>query len=682
MAKPTNEMTAVELARRLAELGEAEKALQAYGLALKQEDTAPADRFEAACAVLQYGEDYRPAYDAFLSLCNEEALHADALSILTDAFYAPNQEQMKKRYEKNCKLLKKYPYIFRTDFLPFEELPIKFYPYDDNGVIPFHVREERFDGYTDFDEPVVRHYFFRDLEKPVLAEEIVSHYELEYLKDNVRRSDWVGKENHIYLHYADWGVFCSHLQHWDMKTLLEESKFVFLMGDEIGMYPIDFKERFGIDYSQYKVKSLGIREIHKIIWHTQLYCHNGGDFFNEVLHGHPYLLADTSAMFKDTLETFRLFAQSADTIAKNRAGDRWDDYTLEIMDRAILEELVTLRHRSLKDCVVAYYLGQKKYTRHLDPNSRIVPAIIYQPHFGTMNFRWEIRESGRIYPYCSAFEDIKASGLLQQFKYIKTFTPMRRPTTSHGATVRFMQKQVEQGYAYSKTWETAGDKPAIMSDPYFDRIMNRSFMVDVTDRLVADNRLVRFEDGKTNPTAVFTALAEFMDVPYTKTMTYCSDEEGIDPVYEGVAVGFDPAPAYRTYEDFSDESERILAEYLLRDLYEFYGYDFRYYDGKPMTQEEIETMLEQCRCNLDLIEKSWWAGREKLGRLHDLEGEALDRMIKDSAEKNVAKQKEVRLIAIRILRHGLHFCSADGKPLRMMEPLKLDPALLQTELYH
>ena len=198
--KDINSMTMVEIARRLADLGEPEKALEAYTKALNLDSTTPEELLEAACAVLQYGSDYKASYNAFLKLYAEGLFKKEIFPILTDAFHTPNVKRHKKRYEKNCKLLAKYPYLFRKDFLPFENLPILFFPYDDNGVLPFYKAEERFDEYTDINYPEVTHYFFRDLSKPIFARDIFSQYELEYLKDNVRRSDWVAKENHIYLH--------------------------------------------------------------------------------------------------------------------------------------------------------------------------------------------------------------------------------------------------------------------------------------------------------------------------------------------------------------------------------------------------------------------------------------------------------------------------------------------------
>ncbi|MDE7244787.1 MAG: hypothetical protein K2O18_12555, partial [Oscillospiraceae bacterium] len=241
-------MEVIELARRLAGLGQTQEAQDAYTLVLGQ-SADPAEKMEAAAYLFQSGGDYRISYTCFRDLYNQGHFREEALSILTQAFYEPNEKALAKRYEKNCKLLAKYPYLFKKDFLPFKNLPIRFYPYDDNGYVPYFVQEERFGDYIDFKNPVVSRNFFKDLDKPILADGVASQYELEYLNDNVRDSVRVGRENHVYLHYGDWAEFCAYLQVLNLRPLLEKKKFVFLIEDEIEKYPIDFKARFGIDYS-------------------------------------------------------------------------------------------------------------------------------------------------------------------------------------------------------------------------------------------------------------------------------------------------------------------------------------------------------------------------------------------------------------------------------------------------
>ena len=84
-----------------------------------------------------------------------------------------------------------------------------------------------------------------------------------------------------------------------------------------------------------------------------------------------------------------------------------------------------------------------------------------------------------------------------------------------------MQHQVDE-------WEP-GKEPVTMTDELSERLLNRNYMVDWQDRLFQDSVLVRFEDGKLNPKATFTALAAFLDLPYTESMTYCSRNGERDP---------------------------------------------------------------------------------------------------------------------------------------------------------
>ena len=114
---------------------------------------------------------------------------------------------------------------------------------------------------------------------------------------------------------------------------------------------------------------------------------------------------------------------------------------------------------------------------------------------------------------------------------------MRRITTSYGATIRFMQEYKES---------PRDKRNNLVGDAFSQWLLNRSFMVDPQDRLYQDSVLVRFEDGKLNPTATFTALAAFLDIPYAESMTYCSGIGGLNPeTLKGNNRGFDPAAVAR-----------------------------------------------------------------------------------------------------------------------------------------
>ena len=648
-------MDTIEIARRLAELGQTVEAQAAYTLALQEAaERNPELELEAA-SYLFFSRGYQVAYTSFVSLYNRGLYRAELLDLMTQAFYLPNVEKQRRQYERNCAALAKYPYLFRKDFPPFEDLPIQFFPFNDEGYVPFLKAEDRFDKYVNFNDPVIDRYFFRDLEQPVLAVDVYSQYHLEYLNDNVRKSEWVGRENHIYLHYTDWMTFCAYLQCLELRPLLPGKKLVFLIEGEVGQYPIDFQARFGIDYSQYPVKPVGIREVTRLIWHTQLAAHNGGDFFNEIFYGHPNLLSYESIMFEQTRKTVA-------ELKKDCKNAEW-------LSPRLRQQLARIKHPTEKDLLVAIFLNSPETAGSLDPHSRIAPALFFQPHF--YNILYEVRESkDGTAPvlYSEEYEKICSSPMFQGFPYIKTFTPMRRPTTSYAASVRFITDESVQE-----------SKDAVVTDTIAQRLLNRSYLIDPWNRLYRDSVLVRFEDGKLNPRATFTALAEFLDLPYTESMTYCSSREGINPEsLKGNVRGFDSATVYRTYDEFANNDERAFLEYFLRDAYKYYGYDFQYYQGEPVNKDWIEQKLHSFTCLDGYIERSY----QNALRLKAITVTNGKEVIDMQVESIVPRYEENRRRIADFLLRGLRFVNKQGQPLKMMRPLKLDPALLEQPLYH
>ena len=669
-------MKPIEIARKLAAMGGTEDAVKAYQIVIAQ-GGEPGELLEAAAYNLQYGGDYQISYTVFTKLFNEGHFREDILPLMIKVFYEPNLKLLQGRYERNCKLLKKYPYIFRKDFLPFEDLPFCFFPYDDqNGYVPFYPEEERFGDYINFKNPVISQNFFKDLENPILAHDVYSQYELEYLQDNVRKSEDIGRENHIYLHYSDWKTFCTHLQCLNLKPLLEDEKFVFLLEDEAEQYPIDFPARFGIDYSQYSLQPVRLREINRLIWHTQLSTHNGGDFFNEIFDYHPNLLVMPSIMMsnaKEIVDNLREGIENAQTL--KQAMESYASWN----NPRVVEELYRMKGRTDKDYLVAFYLQSETATAGLDPASRIAPAVFFQPHFSNIVYSLSVEEkSGKTVLHAGTYEEIRKSAIFRNFKYIKTFTPMRRFTTSHGATVKFMYWS-----ATSANNSENADSTTVVSDAISERIFNRSFLIDPDDRLYKDSILVRFEDGKLNPKAVFTALAAFLDLPYTESMTYCSENGKLDPHPE--TKGFDLAPVYKTYDEYINDSERYFIEYFLRDAYEYYGYDFQYYDGAPVDEEKIRELITGFTTVNHYIRETWMKVFEKAkvsvnGKRMD---EASERKIQEQLlDEQMEKFDINRLSNAKILMRGLRFVNKRSQPLRMMKKLELDPSLLEQPLYH
>lgn len=660
--------TALEIARKFAEYGEAEKAQRAYSLFLGQkEEKDPKDELEAASYIFFSKGDYRTAYTVFVSLYNRGLFQDDLMNMMVQAFYLPNIEKQKKRYAENQRLLEKYPYFFHSGFLSFEDLPILFFPYDDDGFLPFYRTENRFGDYINFNNPVIDRWFFKDLEKPMLAEDVYSQYQLEYLCDTVRKSEWAGRENHVYLHYTDWAVFCSYLQCLSFKKPLREEKFVFLFGGEIEQYPIDFKERFGMDYSRYQPKPIQIEEINRLIWHAQLSSHNGGDFFNEVLAGHPQLLALDSIMFDNAMET----------VASLRTAHR--ENRCRTSPDPVLRQLSRIKKPSDKDLLVAMFLTQDVQADSLDPSSRIAPALLFQPHFSNVTYTMTANsDTTAAVVESKQVERLFRSPVFRQFKYIKTFVPMRRPTTSYAASVRFALESAKD------QWKKEEGKNSVVPDAFSDRLLSRGFLIDPSQRAYRDSALIRFEDGKLNPKAAFTALAEFLDIPYTESMTYCSNFHGErnPETNKGNVRGFDPASVYKTYDEYADDDDRALLEYFLRDVYEAYGYGFHYYHGEQANMDWVKEKLEGFQRLDSIILESHvhaftlnWIEKGK-------SREEAEQSARELAKDRMESYRQNRLRIMEILLNGLRFSTRDGQPMRLMKLLELDPALLEQPLYH
>lgn len=666
-------MTSMEIARRFAELNEKEQAQDAYTLALGQEELSPDEELEAASYLFFSEADHRLPFTHFVSLFNRGLFQGEIWDLMTQAFYLPNAAQQKKLYEKNVKALSAYPYCFRKDFPAFEELTILFFPFDDQGFVPFDPVENRFGEYVNFDDPIIDRYFFRDLSKPILAEDVYSQYQLDYLHDNVRKSEWVAKENHIYLHYTDFQRFCAYLQVLSMRELLKEKKLVFLFAEEISRYPIDFKAEFGIDYSQYAVKPVGIREVKRMIWHTQLSAHNGADFFNEVLYGHPNLISAQSVIFSKVEEAIQQAKQDMRELSKSSK---------------LLLKLRQLKDPTDKDIFVALFLYMWGSVNIPDPSARIVPALLFQPHFYNIGYKLSIYKDLKdaTVLYSEEYEQIRNSPIFRDFRYLKTFTPLRRPTGSYAGSVRFT---IEKPTLTEEEKASPKQQKAISGNLLLQCLTNRSYMIDRWDRLYRDSRLVRFEDGKLNPKATFTALAEFLDIPYAETMTYCSNSSGVDPeTLRGNDRGFNPAAVYRTYDEYADDAERSFLEYFMRDVYEAYGYDFQYYGGEPVDEEWAKEKVGEFSTFFRLLDGQM---RKALRYIAQEEAEEQnipldpDRIEKDNEENiqgMIQNMRDQDLKCARCLLRGLRFVNKEGQPLQMMTPLKLDPDLLEQPLYH
>ena len=103
-------MDTIQLARRLAELGQTEDAQKAYFLVLQENmEKEPLLEFEAANYIFFSKGNYKVAFTAFVSLYNRGFFQERILEIMIQAFYLPNIKKQQTQYKKNVEKLQKYP---------------------------------------------------------------------------------------------------------------------------------------------------------------------------------------------------------------------------------------------------------------------------------------------------------------------------------------------------------------------------------------------------------------------------------------------------------------------------------------------------------------------------------------------------------------------------------------------
>lgn len=153
---------------------------------------------------------------------------------------------------------------------------------------------------------------------------------------------------------------------------------------------------------------------------------------------------------------------------------------------------------------------------------------------------------------------------------------------------------------------------------------------------------------------------------------------------QGNAAGFDPVTVYRTYDEFANDNERCFIEYFLRDAYEYYGYDFHYYDGRPMDLDQVKKLIEGFDSLNDYLRQSWEMLFEvlKINIVSESTTPEEERALKqEMVDSHIKSIVETRMKNVEILMSGLQFVNRRGQPLHMIPQLRLEPELLENPIY-
>lgn len=494
------------------------------------------------------------------------------LEDLKRGFWEPNLAEMEESFKKNAAFLKGYPFFLPRKLVPPRDNRYLLFALTDELFYRFDQREQTFTPMEANSERETR-YFFKDLSRPLLIDDEFNSFNLRFLKDNVRRSEDFADDNHIYLCYENEDALSLLLYCCDLTQLCEDRKFVFLTREDRGLYPLDFKKRFGIDYSGMKPQRLRVEEMQRIcFWYKRGYSgtlfglnlldHNshivmryGADLFYESYSkGYPlFQLNLPEQVMKDTEKVYTLQGLEA---LLHHPEIQWGVSDLEDFIQWL--EASSITRFTLPKLFRAYFI-YKFYRDSSQTNPRIVPVILWEPHVNAVDIH---------------------DPLILDFPYITVLNSIRDPIKTVGRIYQregsiFITQTLAIGYSMN---------PELRKHYYGYRL----------------------EDAKLHPVETCRALCAVLNVPYDPNMLNDDEvREGING--EPAVVGFDTAPLHRNVDAVLSAFDQCRLQIFFDSLLRHFGYPAFDFDECPMDDNDVAFLFKfPFKFEKDYVEKGKW----------------------------------------------------------------------------
>ncbi|MDE6590447.1 MAG: hypothetical protein K2K53_08935 [Oscillospiraceae bacterium] len=537
--------------------------------------------------------DYRGAFLSFVEIfrkSSDEKERAMVLDILQEGYYQPNEDDIEKRYQKNCEELAHYPFQFGFEKHPLKELPVQIFPVTETEYCLYHKAEKSFSELREITSSERRDYLFKDLSQPLFRENDCNLYHLKYLWDNVRRSEDFGGDNHIYLYYESMTEFFPLLALGELKPLLEDRKFVFLVGTENRIqYPIDFKKRFQIDYAAMGPQPIRFEEMKRVCFWYKRGVHGGvllalnafgladgiqsiyGNHFNErsTVNGQQLITTEEFKQAMSDVNHSYSVEEMEEMIATGTYELILDVFTGEQIADIAREKLKNLKlggtedffswlcrrnppsHKySIHDLFCGYFLWQYE-KRNLNP--RVPPIIMYEPHM------WDPRSYSK---------------LVLSFPYYTCLTSVREP-------IMMFARNYDKGWCGGSKFHT---QFLLGADYVFAQFLSKELRHCYYG--------FRFEDLKMKPEAVCRAVCKHLDTPYDPKMLE-ADAPWPDMTAGGKVVrGFDPASLHRDISMYLSEFDQLRLKMFYAPILDHYGYPSFSFKEHPLPESLVRELLK------------------------------------------------------------------------------------------
>ncbi|MFI3174363.1 MAG: hypothetical protein R3Y53_04060 [Bacillota bacterium] len=517
-----------------------------------------------------YDGDPIKAMEEISSIYTKETHSDELIALLTEVFLTPNLPMFEEVYAENTEQLQQYPYVFNKNFKAFSDNKYVLFPISETIFYTLDTEKYLFQK-LEISSKKETKYFFENLKDALYVENEFNEYNLKFLVDNYRKSEDVAYDNHIYLHYTDMDQFSLLLYYCELAPLLVDSKLVFLIGaEEVKMYPIDFKEKFNIDYEAMEFQEIRPEEIKRITVQVP-YGQGGRGFANQILDGHPNFICTTEMMCEyglhfDSFKNVSDFFEILDRFLDPELNLNYLEFYLNA--KRVLPRYEMLNTFANLDDFKRFYGYMKELS--IKYNISTKKDLLVIEHLALLKFL-DSQLQERIPPMLHLMvhnpnhvEDyIKCVDIYDEFPYYYGYAVVR---DFIGTFVSGLNRHKgdygnkDEGHFYNLYHYFFEDLNFLRENQPLNALYSHKFESKI---------FIRFEDMKLNPKATLLAFAEFLNIPYTKELEICS--------FFGVE---------KDYPKFENE-QRILGGFTVKSLYKYRSESMRLNDYDIYRMESI-----------------------------------------------------------------------------------------------
>ncbi len=565
------------------------------------------ERFQEAISNVEQG-NFGEALLEFMALYQENFRKEEIKEILDSSCYRDNIPVLQENYNQNKAVLEQYPFISGWNPCAFEELTVLPYMVGNQEFCLYNKAEDCFSDIYYTGGRVDNSACLKQMEHSRMIKNVTDMDQLCYIVRNMRKSEDLARENHVYLYYDKQELLELLMQVEDFTELLKDKKVIIFCGSSEEFTEEQIMQKFNLDYTGMEPKQLELSDIQRMIFGWKIANVSGTSFLADVMDFHPNLLTIPDTMFNDFYPFYQRMLrgktlvqaieylkncddQSSDkhfiarmTIYKDKKS-RFSEEMIAELNRVTPNQFLDVLKEVLKDVEVptaAQWMAaiHLAFNRCHDKNTdtSVIPAVFMYPHDDMFALIGSERE--RVWFYLD---------MAAEFPDYKVVSMLRDPVTHAGSTTRYLT----EGHPGAKD-----EQGRRRLDPFyamaFGAFVPKDFYFPLEHPAYEHIRIVRFEDLKMNPEATWESLTEFLDLPMDDILyqsTWCGYSANNVDTEDVLINGYDLRPVRNPYTKYLSVFDKYRIECIMSRFMEHYGYVPQYYDGQNFSNAEILSMM-------------------------------------------------------------------------------------------